>query len=379
MLKYVFLLFLLAYLPGSCTFKQKNRENTADYELKNKEKIKYAKGFAIYRYENYFLVKLFNPFRDSRDTLHFVIGNPAEKNFSPGYQQVKAPLTNVVLLAGSHAAFLDALNKTGIVKGISSRNYFYNEKIQQHVDEGKVAELGYGQQLNTERLIVLDPQIMIFSGMSSSDVVRYSLVSAAGITLFPAAEWQESHPLGRAEWIKVFGALTGKYEASLEIFKNIERRYNALKTKPIEGEKPTVIVNAPYKDVWWLPGGKSYMSQLISDAHGRYVWANNKEEGGIQIDIETIYHKAHDADFWLNPGLSNSIEELAARDSRYREFSALKNGNVYNNNRRTNAYGGNDYYETGLLRPDIALADMIKIFHPAALPGHSLYFYRKLH
>src|SRR5690606_4394735 len=112
----------------------------------------------------------------------------------------------------------------------------------------------------------------------------------AGTIILPASEWQELHPLGRAEWIKVFGAITGKYEQSVEIFNEAEKSYLDLKGKVIVEKKPKVLVNAPYKELWWLPGGKSYMSVLIADAGGDYLWNDNQDAAGVQSDIEAVFH-----------------------------------------------------------------------------------------
>lgn len=373
----MFLCLSLCVFAFSCGNKTPNSSFFEQENLTRLE-VKYAKGFTLLKTNDHFVLQILNPFRDSRDTLHYVIGNEPEQFKDSDYRKVKWPLTNVVLLAGSHTAFFDQLGAANIIKGISTRNYFYNAIIQQNTDSGKIVELGFGQNLNMEKLIVLSPQLMVLSGMASSDVVRYSVAAEAGTTVLPASEWQELHPLGRAEWIKVFGALTGNYEQAERIFYETEKRYLDLKEKIVADTRPKVLVNAPYKDLWWLPGGKSYMSVMITDAGGEYLWSDNEDAAGVQSDIEAVFHRARHADVWLNPSHFFSLKTLAAQDKRYLEFSALESGKVYNVHGQMNDAGGNDYYELGMVRPDIVLADLIKIFHPELLPEHQLYFYRKL-
>ncbi|HLA43877.1 MAG TPA: hypothetical protein VJZ27_10595, partial [Aggregatilineales bacterium] len=73
-----------------------------------------------------------------------------------------------------------------------------------------------------------------------------------------------------------------------------------------------------------------------------------------------------------------NLENGLSEDERFAEFAAYQNGDVFSNDLRTNEFGGNDFYETGVTNPDILLADLIKIFHPELLPDHEFYFYRQL-
>ncbi len=373
----VFLSLLVCSFALSC---HQKKTTTSNFELENltRLEVKYAKGFALFKTDDHFVLQVLNPFRDSKDTLHYLIGNKPEQFEDDSYRKIKWPLTNVVLLAGSHAAFFDQLGKADIITGVSTRSYFYNSTIQQNTINGKTTELGFGQNLNMEKLIVLNPQLMVLSGMASADVVRYAVAAEAGTAILPASEWQELHPLGRAEWIKVFGALTGNYEKAEAVFTEAEERYLDLKEKIVPGTAPKVLVNAPYKDLWWLPGGKSYMSTLIADAGGDYLWSDNPDAAGVQSDIEAVFHRARRADVWLNPSHFFTLKSLVAQDERYAEFLALREGEVYNIHGQMNDAGGNDYYELGMVRPDMVLADLIKIFHPELLPEHQLHFYKKL-
>jgi len=341
---------------------------------------KYAKGFTISIDNQQISIQLFSPFQDVEDTLTFHV---MSENHDPSQNRksnyIAGPVNAAVLMASTHSAFLEKLIQIDIVKAISSKNYFFNSAIQRGVENDSIAEVGFAQNLNYERILLIHPQIIIISSMSSTDINHFANLIDAGIVLFPAAEWQEEHPLGRAEWIKVFGALTGQLQKSIDIFDGIEANYKKLRAKTEGiGSQPKVIVNAPYKDTWWLPGGKSYMSHLLKDAGADYYWKDDPNTGGIQADLESVYYQAHNADFWINPGTVKSMKGLLNLDDRYAEFKSVQTGRVYNNTLRTNELGGNDYYEAGVVNPDVVLADMIKIFHPEVMNNHNFYFYEKL-
>ncbi len=369
-----FLFFIFLY---SCT-KTKNEQSTGSIEGEYVE-VSYAKGFSILKTQNGATVSFFSAFRDSEDTLVYQFTRTDDVNLARGARVIKYPINSLALMASTYAAFLEELDKISIVKAVSNRSYFFNRSVQKGIDENRIIEVGYGQNIDFEKVIVLNPQLVLISGMSSSEFDHYSKLVATGIEILPFSEWREDHPLGRAEWIKVFGAITGKLEEAIKIFEEVEKRYhNSKKSVEQVTEKPKVIVNAPYKDIWWLPGGKSYMSILIQDAKADYPWKEDENMGGIQSDLEAVFYQAGNSDFWINPSGFTSLEDLATLDPRFKEFNAFKVGQVFNNTLRVGPEGGNDYFESGIVRPDLVLEDLIEIFHPEINSERNFYFYEKL-
>jgi iron complex transport system substrate-binding protein len=120
------------------------------------------------------------------------------------------------------------------------------------------------------------------------------------------------------------------------------------------------------------------MARYLQDAGGAYAWAATPGVGSAALDVEAVYARALDADFWVHTGTWRRREEATAADPRFGAIPALTEGRAYNNNRRLNASGGNDYWESGMLRPDVVLADLITILHPDILPGRELVYYRHL-
>jgi len=191
----------------------------------------------------------------------------------------------------------------------------------------------------------------------------------------------EQEALARAEWIKfTAGFYDLAYEAD-SIFKQIETNYLVLKEKAKSvSSKPTVFVNIPFKEIWYMPCGENYMAKLIADAGGDFLWKDVKANNGLNLnlDYEAVYAKAADANIWLCNGFARSLAEIKSADKKNTFFKAYKTANIFNNDKRNTSSGGFDFWETGPLNPDKVLADLIFIFHPELLPNHELYYYRKL-
>jgi iron complex transport system substrate-binding protein len=193
------------------------------------------------------------------------------------------------------------------------------------------------------------------------------------------AEWLETDPIGRTEWVKLMAALLNKEDVVNAKFDSIVKEYNQLKELAATvKQKPQVIVGMPFKGSWFVPDGDSYITQFLKDAGAAYHWSDVKKTGSLALDFETVAPIALKADFWLNPGSSNSKAEIAEKDERYTRFNPYQKGTIYNNNKRTNDIGSNDYWESGACNPHLVLADLITIFHPELLPGHQLDYHKQL-
>ena len=138
-----------------------------------------------------------------------------------------------------------------------------------------------------------------------------------------------------------------------------------------------MVVGLPFKDVWHVPDADSYLTRFLRDAGSTYAWDKTKSpQGSLALSFEAVAPVALTAEYWLQTGSASTKAEIIAQDARYAAFGPFINSQLYNNNRRTNAQGANDYWESGAMRPDLVLADLIKILHPELLPNWSLYYYQ---
>ena len=120
------------------------------------------------------------------------------------------------------------------------------------------------------------------------------------------------------------------------------------------------------------------MVRLIEDAGGKTHTIDSQSNSSRPIDLEQAVVYAHNSDLWLNVGACGSIEELVAQNPKFSDVEAVSKGKVYNNTKRATAGGGSDFWESGVVRPDIVLMDLCKIFHPELLPEYELYYYKQL-
>jgi iron complex transport system substrate-binding protein len=142
--------------------------------------------------------------------------------------------------------------------------------------------------------------------------------------------------------------------------------------------RPKVLLGLPFKDTWYISPGNSYISRLIEDAGGEYLWHGTVSSVSMPVGLENVYIKALSADYWLNTGTVDTRDEILAVDSRFSGLPCFKNGNLFNNNKRTNATGGNDYWEGGSLNPHLILRDIASILHPELFPDREFFYYKKI-
>ena len=142
-------------------------------------------------------------------------------------------------------------------------------------------------------------------------------------------------------------------------------------------EKPVVLAGAASNDIWYLPGGKSYVAALIDDAGGDFIGKDNDNTGSVVVNFEQILQQSQNADLWIGCD-EKTVAELDAANKNYKLLTVYQKGAIYNRSKRCNANGGNDYWEYGYVRPDIVLADYMKIIHPELLPEYETVFLEKV-
>jgi iron complex transport system substrate-binding protein len=292
---------------------------------------------------------------------------------------IKIPVQRVITMSTTHVAMIHQLGMAKTIKGASGTGFIYNPQIRSRIDAGEVLDVGYDQGLNYETIVNLHPDVLFMYGVEGSVRARSEKLLELGIPVVFCGEYLETHPLGKAEWIRFFSLFYGLEEKSELFFHRIDSTYRALSDQAAQMEnRPRVLTGLPWKDTWYMAGGKSFAAGLIEDAGGSYLWSDNQSTEAIPLDLESVYARAVEADIWINPGAASDLNELRRFDERFSELPVLQNGQVYNNNKRLTTGGGNDYWESGTVRPDLVLADLIEVFHPELLLDHQYIYYRKL-
>jgi iron complex transport system substrate-binding protein len=347
----------------------------------NKKSIKtnhYAHGFQIEKKGSITSLTVFNPWEKAENVSvqYFLV----EKNKSVpdslvGKRIIRTPVKRVICLSTTHIGFLDALEETNSVVGISGSQYVSNEKVRKRMEKGEVPDVGYGQNLNYELMVSQKPELVMVYGIGSEVTSYVKKLEELRIPVVMVGEYLEENPLGKAEWIKFFGALFQKENEAQLFFEQVENEYHRLKKLAAEASgKPKVLVGSPYKDSWWIPGGNSYLANLIADAGGDYLGKENPSHESYVISFEHALTFADEADVWINMSNLTSKKEILNTDERFKNFAVFNHGKLFNNIKRLSEHGGNDFWESGTVNPHLVLSDLIAVFHPELAEKDMVYY-----
>jgi iron complex transport system substrate-binding protein len=343
--------------------------------------VKYAHGFRIVHRAGYREVSILNRAAGRSDTLRYLLVDSGQTPPAglAGIPVIHTPVKTMVVLASSHIGLAEFAGAADRITGLGNFQYVNSPIVREGIRAGTVKQVGIDGSTNNELVIAMHPGVMITSTNPDAAFGQYKTISDAGIPVVPDAEWLETTPLGRAEWVKLIGALIDKEDEVGKKFDSVERVYQALAAIGSSAKiKPSVIIAMPWKGTWYTPAGESYMAQFLRDAGASYNWSSTKGIGSLALNVEAVIPVALKADYWLNAGYVDSRTDIQAKDPRFAGFRAFQTDSIYNFNKRVNDIGSNDYWESGLVNPQLILADLIRILHPGLLPADTLYYYKQL-
>jgi iron complex transport system substrate-binding protein len=344
--------------------------------------ISYARGFKIEKYSNYKKITVLSPWQKSQGVSFEYYLVPQHKEIPEelkGMQIIRTPIKKIICLSTSHIGFLNALNEIGSLKGLSGADYVSDTNVIRAIKNKLILDVGYEQGLNYEAILGIKPDAIMAYGVGGEVTGIINKLRDLNLNVIINGEYLEESPLAKTEWIKFVGSLYEKEKEASEYFTRIESNYNTIKIK-VSGvrTRPTVLTGLPFKDAWWMAGGNSNLARLIDDAGGDYLWKDNQSKDAFVVSIEDVIIRAAKAKFWINCGTVNSIKELLSIDSRFYSFPQVTKKAIYNNNLAVNSGGGNDYWERGVVRPDLILSDLVKIFHAECDSNKTFNFYKKI-
>lgn len=345
-------------------------------------KAEYASGFRIQEAGAFRILHVLNPWQGSTTVrLQYILTD--DPSLVPDSLKhlpvITIPVTRVVCMSTTHVAMMDALGVSGTIVGVSGSDYISSPGLRQRLKKGEVKDVGADQTLNYELILSLRPDLVMAYGIGSEVSGMVKRMEGLGIPVVLNGDYLEDQPLGKTEWIRFVASFFARDRKADSIFRSVVSAYKgyAELVRDIE-EKPTVMTGLPWKDVWYIPGGRSFAAAFIRDAGGTYLWENLDSREALPMDLEAIYSRAANADIWINCGAAGSIDEIGRTDPRLLRFKPVTTGRVYNNNARINPAGGNDFWESGVMAPQLVLADMISIFHPSVCQDHELVYYTRL-
>jgi iron complex transport system substrate-binding protein len=290
------------------------------------------------------------------------------------------PLEKIICMSTTHIIMISALGEEKTIAGMSGTGFIYSPDLIKNVEKGLIEDVGYDADLNKELILKISPDIIMMYGIGSESESYTSKIKELGVKVVFNADYLETDPLGRAEWIKFFGALYSKENLADSIYNKEVEEYSKLKSFIARNakNKPKVLLGFPYKDTWYISPGNSFISKMLADGGGNYLWQNTRSSVSMPMGIENVYLRGLTADYWLNIGSISSRREITTVDPRLSDLPCFKNDNLFNNIKRITAKGGNDYWECGSLYPHLILKDIATILHPELFSDNNLFFYRKI-
>lgn len=248
-----------------------------------------------------------------------------------------------------------------------------------------IVDCGSSMAPDIERIIALKPEAILLSPFENSG--GYGKLDKLHIPIIEAADYMESSPLGRAEWMKFYGMLFKKdgnapktaLAASCEpkadsLFAKIEKEYLKLKAEAAGYPKGlSILTERKTGNVWYVPGGQSTIGILLKDANARYIFEDDEHSGSLAMSPEQILAKGKQVDVWAFKyfgGAPLSQAQLLQEYDGYKALAAFSRGNIYQVDTSTVPY-----FELTSFHPELLLREFIILAHGERFG--KLRFYKK--
>ena len=367
------LLGLLLALGVGC----KSRHSASAGDALSALRMEYAGRIRIDSSEHYILVRVQNPW-DTARILHTYVLVGRETELPEGLPEgtlVRTPVEKALVYSSVHCGILYELGAIDLIGGICDLQYIEIPEIQNRCASGRMVDAGNAMNPDIEKIIDFHPDAILLSPFENSG--GYGRIEKLGIPVIECADYMETSPLGRSEWMRFFGLLFGKRRQADSLFTAVRADYLQLcdLVKSVN-QRPTVISELKSGSAWYVPGGKSTTGRLYQDAGATYMWAEDEHSGSIPLSFETVFDRGQDADFWLfkyNRQQDKTLTELKSDYASYAGFRAFQTGQVYGCNS-----GQVPFYTETPFHPERLLEDLIRIFHPGVLPAGECRYFKRL-
>lgn len=335
----------------------------------------YARGLTMVKYDDFTEVKIADPWHSGKLLRTYLLVPSTEDvpDDLPKGTVVRTPLKSAVVFSTVHCNLLMGMKAQNVIKGVCDLQYVGIPYIQAGCKAGRIADCGSSMSPNVERIIDANPGALLISPYENGN--GYGKLEETGIPVVECADYMESTALGRAEWMRFFGILTGREHEADSLFNVVEKNYLHLKAVAQRTkDRPTVLIDKKYGSVWYVPGGRSTIGMMVADAGGKYVFASEAKAGSVALSPESVLDRAALADIWLFRYASShpvTYAELLSEYQGYNNIRAFIHHNAYGCNTMTSRF-----FEETPFRPDYLLQDFVSIFHPET--GYKLRYFNRV-
>ncbi len=371
-------LFIIILTLNSC-----RSDNNSSSLMPSSSVIEKAERLGINITDSCTVITIYNPWQgaDGVEIKYYLVRRGSKSvSLKDTTAIIYVPVRKIICMSTTHLAMIAALGEEKSVAGFSGTDFIYNKNFLEMSESGLIEDVGYENSLNSELILKIKPDIVMMYGVGSESAGYTGKIEELGIRTMMNADYLETDPLGKAEWIKLFGVLYCREELADSIFRSVLQSYNDIRDQILRENlvKPKVLAGLPFRDTWYVSPGNSHLSTLIKDAGGEYLWERTVSSESMPLGLESVYLRSMEADYWINIGAVASKSEIPAIDSRLSTIPAFKSGRLFNNNKRVTPLGGNDYWESATLSPHLLLRDLASILHPERFGDNELIYYRQI-
>jgi len=354
-MKLIFLLCIFALFACSS-------ENKKTVEPKSK--LAYSPWLSITESEKGVLISITNPDKIT-EKFDYFIGENGPANAT----NISVSQNGLAVLSSTHVGMLGLLNEINAISAVADKKYIYNKELKNRINNGKVVSLGQETDFSVDMLLNSNSKLVVYSAFSGKLAIDNKL-KKLGIITIPNFDWRETHPLGKAQWLLLFGYLTGKQDLAKKEFAAIVKRYNEVKSQSKKSNVKTLVGNLA-GDFWYAPAGGSYNATLLNDAGVNYIFKDSEGTGSLSLTLESVFSKLDAVSLWLNPGFM-SKELIVASNPKAAYFPVYSKGEIY-----CYAYDMNRFWELSAVQPDLVLSDLQQIIDKFN-SNKKLHFYKRV-
>jgi iron complex transport system substrate-binding protein len=371
------ILFVVVVALASCRGGNNTSLSQADGDT---VALKYSSLLTIVEHDGYVVADIKNPWKPGK-MLHRYYLVPRTSDNKPQTSEltdgtlIEVPIQRAAVFTTVHCALLTELGLGNHIVGVADSKYIKVPYIQEQIKAGRIVDCGNGLNPIVEKIMDVKPDVIMLSPFENSG--GYGKTEEIGIPLIECAEYMETSPLARAEWMRFYGLLFGVADKADALFHQVDSSYVVLKQQAAEaGEGRSVIVDKVVGSVWYMPGGRSTIGQMLQDAGAQYPWATDKQSGSLSLPFETVLERGGESDVWMLRYSSDhdwDYKELLSGHHGYSQLKAVRQHEVYGCNVEQS-----HFYEDTPFHPDRLLCDFLQILHPDIIGLPPLRYYKKI-
>ncbi len=322
----------------------------------------HARNITMVEHEGFTEVEMRNPWDTTRTLHRYILLERGKKKegLPKGATVIEVPLQRAVVYSGVHASLIDELGHIGLISGVCDTDYLPDLQVMDKVKKGEILDCGNSMSPDMERIFSLAPDVVMLSPYENNR--DYTKLQRAGIPVLECADYMESTPLGRAEWMRFYGRLFGEGQKADSLFAKTEKEYGELRAKAnAAGSKPSVVFERIYGGAWYVPERHSTTGRFVEDAGGRNPFDYIDKAGSAPLTAEEVLMRAGESDFWLirHAGENITYGSLGKENPVYSRMLPYRSHKVYSTDTSRSRV-----FEDAAFHPQWLLADLITILHP---------------